>query len=55
MKNLSNSICLFWFKQVLDQGREQRDSKLTVRCLRIIIILISYIIMYYIIIELLNF
>jgi hypothetical protein len=39
----------FWFKRVLDQGPEQRESNLTVLCLLIIIILISYIIIYYII------
>jgi hypothetical protein len=42
----------FWVKLVLDRGPEQRESKLTVLCLPIIIILISYIIMYYIIIKL---
>ena len=43
----------FLFKLVLDRGREQRESKLTVLCLLVIIILISYIIKYYIIIKLL--
>jgi hypothetical protein len=43
----------FWFKQVLDRGPEQRESKLTVLCLLIIIKLISYITIYYIIIKLL--
>ncbi len=43
----------FWFKQVLDQGPEQRESKLTILCPLIIAILISYIIIYYIIIKLL--
>ncbi len=42
----------FWLKQVLDRGPEQRESKLTVLCPLIIIILISYIIIYYIIIKL---
>jgi hypothetical protein len=42
----------FWFKQVLGRGPEQRESKLTVLCPLIIILLIDYII-YYIIIELL--
>ena len=36
----------FWCKRVLDLGPEQRESKLTVLCLLIIIILISYIIIY---------
>jgi hypothetical protein len=35
----------FWFKRVLDRGPEHRESKLTVLCLLIIIILISYIIL----------
>jgi hypothetical protein len=43
----------FWFKQVLDRGPEQRESKLTVLCPLIIIILISYINIYYFIIKLL--
>ncbi len=43
----------FWFKWVLDQGPEQRESKLTVLCPLIIMILIGKIIIYYIIIELL--
>jgi hypothetical protein len=43
----------FWFKQVLDRGPEQRESKLTVLCPLIIRILISYIIIYYIIFKLL--
>ncbi len=41
-------------KQVLERGPEQRESKMTVLCLLITTILISYII-YYIIIELLNY
>ncbi len=32
----------FWFKRVLDRGPEQRESKLSVLCLLITIILISY-------------
>ncbi len=43
----------FLFKRVLDQGPEQRESKLTVLFPLIIIILISYIFLYYIIIKLL--
>ncbi len=39
-----NVFFFFWFKRVLDCGPEQRESKLTVLCLLIIIILISYII-----------
>jgi hypothetical protein len=31
----------FWLKQILDQGPEHRESKKTVLCLLIIIILIS--------------
>ncbi len=42
-------------KWVLDQGPEQRESKMTVICLLIIIILISLIIIYYINIKLLNY
>jgi hypothetical protein len=34
-----------WFKRVLDQSSEQRESKLTVLCPPIIIILISYIVL----------
>ncbi len=49
LKPLSSWLIFFWFKQVLDQGPEQRESKMTVLCLLIIIILISYIIVYYII------
>jgi hypothetical protein len=40
-------VVFFWFKRVLDRAPEQRESKLTVLCLLILIILISYIIMYY--------
>jgi len=47
-------VHVFLFKWVLDRGPEQRESKLTVLCLLIIIMLISYIIMYYIIIKLLG-
>ncbi len=43
----------FWFKWVLDRGPEQRESKMTVFCLLIIIILISKITIYYIVIKLL--
>ncbi len=43
-------MIVFWFKQVLDRGPEQRESKMTVLCPLIIIIFISYIIIYYIII-----
>jgi hypothetical protein len=43
----------FSFKWVLDQGPEQRESKMTVLCPLITIILISYIIIYYIINKLL--
>ncbi len=43
----------FGFKRVLDRGPEQRESKLTVLCPLIIMILISYIIILYIIIILL--
>ncbi len=52
--NMGNSSkhVFFWFKRVLSRGPEQRESKLTVLCPLIIIILISYII-YYIIIKLL--
>ncbi len=46
-------VFVFWFKRVLDRGREQRESNLTVLCQLIIIILISYILMYYIIMKLL--
>ncbi len=43
-------ICHFFlFKRVLDQGPERRESKLTVLCPLIIIILNSYTIVYYII------
>jgi hypothetical protein len=31
----------FWLKRVLDQGPEHRESRMTVLCLLIIIILIS--------------
>ncbi len=41
----------FWFKRVLDRAPEQRESKLTVLCPLIFILLISYIIMYYFIIN----
>jgi hypothetical protein len=41
----SGSQKYFWFKRVLDRGPEQRESKLTVLCMLIIIILISYIIL----------
>ncbi len=45
---IQNIVFLFfWFKRGLDQGPEQRESKLTVLCLLIIIILISYIIIIY--------
>ncbi len=50
---LKGSWWFFWFKQVLDRGPEQRESKLTVLCQLIIIILISYIFIYYIIIKVL--
>ncbi len=43
----------FWFNRVLDRGPEQRESKLTVLSPLNIIILISFIIIYYIIIKLL--
>ncbi len=43
-------IIFFWFKQVADRGPEQREPDMTVLCLLIIIILISYII-----IKLLNY
>ncbi len=43
----------FWLKRVLDWGPEHRESKMTVLCPLIIIILTSYIIIYYIIIKLL--
>jgi hypothetical protein len=46
-------IVFFWFKWVLDKGPEQKESKLTVLCPLIIIILIKYTIIYYIIIRLL--
>ena len=46
---------LFWFKRVLDRGPEQRESKMTVLCPLIIIILISYIIVSFIIMKLLNY
>jgi len=46
-------LILFWFKRVQDRGPEQRESKLTVLCPLIIIILISYITIYRIIIKLL--
>ncbi len=48
-----NGFIFFWFKRVLDRGPEERESKLTVLCLLIITILISYIIKYHIIIKLL--
>ncbi len=38
---LLNIFTFFWFKRVLDQGSEQKESKLTVLCPLIIIILIS--------------
>jgi hypothetical protein len=44
---------VFVFLRVLDRGPEQRESKLTVLCPLIIIILISYIIIYHIIVKLL--
>ncbi len=37
----------FWFKQIPDQGPEQRESNLIGLCPLIIIILITYIIIYY--------
>ncbi len=42
-KNLTNFnvMFFFWLKRVLDQGPEQRESKMTVLCPLIIIILIS--------------
>jgi hypothetical protein len=43
----------FWFKRVPDRGPEQRESNLTVFCPLIIKILISYIIIYHVIIKLL--
>ncbi len=43
----------FWFKRVLDWGPEQIESKLTVLSPLIIIVLISYIIIYNIVIKLL--
>jgi hypothetical protein len=46
-------IYVFWFMRVLDRGPGQRESKLTVLCPLIIIIFISYIIIFYIIIKLL--
>ncbi len=50
----SGYTCFFiLFKRVLDRGPEQRESKMTVLCPLIIIILIGYIIIYYIIIKLL--
>jgi hypothetical protein len=39
--HFANSLCFFWYKQVLDQGPEQRESNLTLLCLLIIIILIK--------------
>ncbi len=48
-----SSKYLFWFNRVLDRSPEQRESKLTVLCPLIIIILINYITIYYIIIKLL--
>jgi len=44
LKSLFCYFAFFWFKWVLDQGPEQRESNWTVLCLLIIIILISYII-----------
>ncbi len=45
--------CFYLFKWGLGRGPEQRESKMTVLCLLINIILICYIIIYYIIIKLL--
>ncbi len=47
LKWRSRIILFFWFKRVPDWGPEQRESNLTVLCLLIIKILISYIIIYY--------
>jgi hypothetical protein len=46
-------LLFFLFKWVLHGGQEQRESKLTVLCLLIIMILINYTIVYYIVIKLL--
>jgi hypothetical protein len=46
-----STVGLFWFRQVLDRGPEQKESKFVVLCPLIIIILISYIIIYYIIVK----
>ncbi len=45
----------FLFKRVLDRGPEQRESKLTVLCPLIYTVLVSYIMIYYIIIKLLDY
>jgi hypothetical protein len=50
---MTERAMFFGIKRVLERGPEQRESKLTVLCPLIIIILISYIIMYCIIIKLL--
>jgi hypothetical protein len=42
-----NSAQFYWLMRVPDRGPEQRESNLTVLCPLIIIILISYIILYY--------
>jgi hypothetical protein len=47
------AIVIFLVEQVLGRGPEQRESKETVLCPLVIIILISYIIIYHIIIKLL--
>jgi hypothetical protein len=48
IKGNNNFVKVFlWFKPVPDLGPEQRESKLTVLCPLIIIILISYIIIYF--------
>ncbi len=44
---IDNVFFLFCFKWFLDQGPEQRVSKMTVLCPLITILLISYIIYYY--------
>jgi hypothetical protein len=53
--NLTKQISLFfffWLMWVLDRGPEWRESNLTVLCLLIFIILISYIIIFYTIFKL---